>query len=156
MLLLIEEAFLFFALLVNSNKDALEFINYAIPIGILLILCDPWLLTSVISFSWVALIICIIGELFRNTRLNSLTKGFMVVGGIAWGVNYLQLIEYGTFTNKIILLGIAVYYLFRTKKSFYKYLAHQTSQQILGFHHFLIRPMLHSDFGEFHHSMNMH
>ena len=124
MLLLIEEAFLFFALLVNSNKDSLIFVNYAIPIGILLLLCDPWLLTSVISFSWVVLIICIIGELFRNTRLNGLTKGFMVVGGIAWGINYLQLIEYGTFTNKIILLGIAVYYLFRTKKSFYKYLSY--------------------------------
>jgi len=124
LMIFIEDAFLFFTLLTNRNKDSLVITNFAIPIALFFTLCEVGELINTMSFTWVAIILCLVGELFRKTKYDDLTKGFMIIGGIVWGLFYVLLLDNGLFIDKLMLLSVAVFYLFRTKKTFYKYLSY--------------------------------
>ena len=127
MIALVGEVYLIRALTEYKGTSTADLISYAIPIVFLFIMIEIGSYIPLISFTLITLLLCMIGELFRNTKYNDLNVSFSVIGGVVWAISFVSLLvtpENHQLIDKVILLLIAIYYLCRTRKSLYKYLSY--------------------------------
>ena len=126
MIALVGEAYLINILVKTQSNGIRNFVNYAIPVVLLFIMVEIGYYFPIIDFTIVTLILCLIGELFKNSKYSDLNTSFSVIGGIVWTITFITLLVNPVykFISKVVLLLIALYYLFSTKKSVYKYLSY--------------------------------